>query len=696
MRAKLRVAISVAVLSTASGCGILAGDRQDRLVSTHLAVLSVEDFDAAKRKLSPAFKLTGDDALKLVNPTIGATVESQLDSLRTAGELGLDLTPTGAGTAGTTPPALPGSSPATAKFTQPQNFKDVLDQTSSLRTSRGLEYQLAQSLFEQVAMLNATVAAASVPSGYKGYIVQLQLGIMPRMQDLPRDVYADIAFFAVLKDAPGVDLRRSTEQATLWTLVDGKKEILESSARRIRVVPLLSTDSLESVANSASVEQLRAFSGGLRVAASRVSAGASVERVLQDLEASLGKRLMSSYSVARLSESSLRARFGAVPTGSGINSVVPRTHKLPVLVLLPERLTQVLQIGGTNIELLASAKTTLIDPTTGVESKPAEFDEFLREGTTKLAPYFAVPGGKSLLNAGDTKRLLHMAVMAQENDYQQFLGDVKGLCATLRCRLPNHHSDLPIVAELTPETVWVEILGLVTRTQYSGARFTIAKPAPAPLKPPEAVLALDDGKTWSITLAGVPADRIKAELVQLVVADFSGAKFNPDSISEGPGGVAKLSFPTLKSPKGPVTLALGLKPEDVLSGSKLDGIPVQRISVKPPPSNPVAMLTRSTQFINVANGKGVVVLAVNFAAMVDSPLPKVRLKIDGGAFVELSAVSAPDAAALKDGVIECTKSVTVTATVTGVTAAKDVVVTAVDADDRPLDVEGSELKFRVQ
>lgn len=695
MRADLRVAFAVSVLSTVSGCGVLSGDRQDRLVSTHLAVLSVEDFDAAKRKLSPSFKLTGDDALKLVNPTIGATVESQLDSLRTAGELGLDLTPTAAGTAGTTPPALPGTSPATTKFTQPQNFKDVLDQTSSLRTSRGLEYQLAQSLFEQVAMLNATVAAASVPSGYKGYIVQLQLGIMPRMQDLPRDVYADIAFFAVSKDAPGIDLQRSMEQATLATVMDGKQAALDSSARRIRVVPLLSTDSLESVANSASVEQLRAFSGGLRVAASRVSAGASVERVLQDLEASLGKRLMSSYSVARLSENSLRARFGAVPTGSGINSVVPRTHKLPVLVLLPERLTQVLQTSGTKIELLASAKTTLIDPATGVESKPAEFDEFLREGTEKLAPYFAVPGGKSLLKAEDTRCLLHMAVMAQENDYQQFLDDVKGLCATLKCRLPEH-SDLPIVAELTPETVWIETLGLITRTQYSGARFTIAKPAPTPLKPPEAVLALDDGKTWSITLAGVPADRIKAEQVQLVVADFSGAKFNPDSISEGPGGVAKLSFPTLKNPKGPITLALGLKSEDVLGGSKLDGIPVQRISVKPPPSNPVAMLTRSTQFINVANGKGVVVFAVNFAAMVDSPLPKVRLKIDGGAFVELSAVSAPDAAALKDGVIECTKSVTVTATVTGVTAAKDVVVTAVDADDRPLDVEGSELKFRVQ
>ncbi|MCC6229963.1 MAG: hypothetical protein IT432_12150 [Phycisphaerales bacterium] len=692
MQARTRIATSLAALSILSGCGILPGDRQDRLVSTHLAVLSVEDFNAAKRKLSPSFKLTGDEALKLVNPTIGARIESQLDSIRTSGELGLDITPTGTGTGDASPPALPGTAPAGAKFSSPQNFKDVLDQASSLRTSRGLEYQLAQSLFEQVAMLNATVAAASVPRGYTGYVVQLQLGIMPRMQNLPRDVYADISFFAVTKDAPTDRLQRSLDQAAL---MGSQARNLDSSTRRIRVVPLLSTDSLESVANSASVEQLRAFSGGLRLAASRVSAGASVERVLQDLEASLGKRLMSSYSVARLSENSLRARFGAVPTGSGLNSVVPRTHKLPVLILLPEGLERELLTSGTKIELLASAKTTLIDPETGVESKPVEFDEFLREGTSKLAPYFAVPGGKTLLQAEDTSRILRIAVMAQENDYERFLAGINSLCAELRKRLPRD-PQLPIVAELTPETVWIEMLGITTRTQYSGARFTIAKPASAPLRLPESVFALDDGKTWSITLAGVPADRIKPDQVQLVVSELGDKKFNPESIGEGAGGAAKLSFPTFKSPKGPVVLALDLKPEDVLNGSKPGAIPVQRISVKPPPSNPVAMLTRSTQFINVANGKGVVVLAVNFAAMADLPLPKVRLKIDGGAFVELSAVSAPDAAVLKDGAIECTKSVTVTATVTGVSGAKDVAVTVVDADERPLDVEGSELKFRVQ
>lgn len=693
MHSNALILTSLASLASLSGCESLRSERQDRLVSTHLAVLSIEDFESARGKLNPAFKLTGDDALKLVNPTIGVNVSSRLDSFRTSGELGLDITPDALGTGGAAPPALPGSAPKTASFTGPQNFKDALDQSSTLRTSRILEYQLAQSLFEQVAMLNATVSSASVPAGYTGFIVQMQLGVMPRKQELPVDVYADIAFFAVSKGLPDSGVARATQQARLAPPAGNP---LGSDDRRIRVVPLLSTDSLESVVNSASLDKLRAYSGGLRLAADRVNAGVSVERILQEIEASLGKQLFSSYSVARLSENTLRARFGAVPTGDGSVSAVPRSHKVPVLILLPDSLVSALKSPGTDIELLASAKTVLIDPQTGHESNAVDFKHLVLEGMKQLAPYFAMPDGRSLLTRQDADEIVELAVMAQENDYKKFVDAVNKLSCHLKCR-----SEIPpparLVAEQTPESVWLELSAIVTKTQYTGVRFTISKPEPPAMHLPSAVFALDDGKTWTITLPGIWADRIKPHNVQLASPSLGTLGFSPESIAEGPGGVAKAVFPALKDAAPPITLSITLPASQPAfeGGARNASIPVQRVSVKPPPAESTPLLTSSTKFINCASGTGTAVFAIDFAAFADRKLPSFKLKVSGAAMTNFAA--SPAAAATVSGTdIIVTRDCVLTLTLTGLAPDQEVAFLATDGNDRALALDGREIKFRVK
>ncbi len=695
----LRTWIITPVVTTASlvslaGCGIFQ-DRQDRLASTHLAVLSVESFESARQNLSPNFKLSGDDAVKLVNPTIGVSTRSTLDALRASGELSLDITPDALGVGEDAAPALPGSAPRAPTFTPPQSFKDALDQSSSLRTSRILEYQLAQSLFEQVAMLNATVASAAVPAGYEGHIVQLQLGVMPRMEKLERDVYADIAFFAVSKNLPA---QTSTDSRLVQqaSLLGPNAANADGISRRIRVVPLLSTDSLESVVNSASLDKLRALSGGLRLAADRVSAGGSVERVLEQIEASLGKQLFSSYSVARLSENTLRARFGAVPTGLGSSSVVPRTHKVSVLVLIPNDLAQQLRGSGTDIELLASAKTTLINPKDGEESEPLDFPRLVQEGMAQIAPYFALPGQSTLLTSSDIASVVKLAVVAQENDYQGFLDRSNLLIAELK-RRASVPACSQLVAEVTPESLWIEVIGLVTKTQYSGARFTIAKPPLPQMTPPTHVFALDDGKSWTITLSGILASRIRAEQCAMTVPDLANGTFFPEQVLEGKGGEAKLVFPPLKGivTAPSLTVTLNTAESAFITGRHTTTMPVQRVSIKAPSPDPVPLLTTSTKFINKANGTAVAVIAVNFASFGDRRLPTFTLKGANAAITGVTA-SPADGAILKNGTALVSKDCVITLTMTGLSDDQDVTLQAQDADNRPLAVDGKEVAFRVR
>jgi hypothetical protein len=699
MNRVITAAASLSMIVGVVGCS--TEQFQSNLVSTHLAVLSVESFDSARRKLSPNFKLTGDDAVKLVNPTIGGAASSRLDSLRVGGELGVDITPDAIGLGDTEAPALPGSAPRPPVFSGPANFKDLLEQASPFRTSRILEYQLAQSLFEQVSMLNSTVAAAAIPQGYQGYIVQLQVAVMPRTQNLTADIYADIAFFSVTKSLD-ITKSRLAQQAQLGS---GQGPLTPDS-RRISIIPLLSTDSLESVVNSSSVDEVRAISGGLRAAASRVNLGVSAERILEQIQASLGKRLFSSYSVARLSENTLRARFGAVPDGSGASRAVPRTHKVPVLLLIPDDLATVLQCSCGKVELIASAKYVIVDPTTGEEGQAISFTDLVGEGMSRISSYFALPGGDSLLDGRsreDLGEVLKLAMLAQNNDYQGFLDGSNALTGHLkkRAKLPECDAKFQLIAEITPESLWLEMTNLVTKTQYAGARFTIS-PMPARLTAPKAVVAIDDEKTVTITLAGIPADRIRPNQVSLVMPTLGGKEFFPDSISEGAGGAAKLTFPSLKKFDKQASLMLSLPAEEFAKSLAPGPIPVEWISSKSDAKAPPPLLSSTSDFVNTpVNGYSKAVVVVNSKAAGEAPFEAFTLKMVGGSRnvgpnSSGMIVSPESAAKVQGNNIEILESCVITLDLTGLTPHGDLNFIAVDKKDSPLKLPGSTLTFRVQ
>lgn len=665
---------SLALVMLAGGCGSVA-QRQDQLISTHLAVLSVEDFDRARDTLNPAFKLTGDEALKRVNPTIGMSVQSTLDSLRASGSLGLDLTPDGNADVEEAP-ALPGSAPAGRSFKSPESFTDLQVAAKELGTSRVLEYDLAQSLFEHVAMLNATVAAAAIPAGYKGYIVQMQMSIMPRMQKVPCDVYADIAIFAQKSSG-----RMSNDMGPMAQMAvpTGDK------TRGVQVIPLLSTDSLESVVNAANVERLRAMKGALKVAASRVNAGASVERVFQDIDATLGKQLFSSYSVAKLGENTLRVRLGAAPTGSGDVCVVPRTHRVPMLLLVPDG--QKCGSGTEPItELIASAQSRLVNPLTGVELESAQFSAVLKDGVKQLAPYFAVPGGKSLLRSEDGESLLRLAAAVQENDQERYAMLLKQIEQDLLDRSPAGGSQL--IATLAPEAVWLELASLVTRTQFTGVRFSLSKNAEM-LYLPQEVFAVDNGKNCTIALPDVPRAAVRATGVSLSGTGCDLAGVAPLQIVAAADGSLQIVYPSFEGRCTPSTMTLHIV------GASPEKIRVKRITV-PAASEPrkqaAPLLRSSSAYISASERPGRVRLTISPQA---TQLP-LRLHFTNGSILGLEGAMEPDAAKVAGDYVEVLKATSLVIQLTGLATGQDLTVQAKDSKGTLMDDATGVLTFRVQ
>lgn len=311
----------------------------DEAGSVHVAVLAVTPWDEVKAKLRPNLKIDEKDLRNQAIPVTFTLLDKYLDILRfqaslaptfvkntssssTTTETGKDdvtktttSQETAPGQARKTdlPGALPvGSAPSVAA--------SGISAINSSLTARAMA-----SFVQDVQALNAEVDGAAKRTGFTPYLVRMQVSVMPRRRHLGYDVYSNLSFFGYEGAFDAV-----TGAATSRTHVDGTPF----------VVPLLSSDSIETAQRSQSIEAIRDVGVALDLVKGFGAAGFSVGSQKDRQQALQGLDVNSVLTLGRLSDNTLRVRFGAAYDPGGGFAVHPRTNTISVLVFFPTKANQ--------------------------------------------------------------------------------------------------------------------------------------------------------------------------------------------------------------------------------------------------------------------------------------------------------------------------------------------------------------------
>lgn len=344
--------------------------RHDHAGSVQVAVLSVAPWSKVAKSLQPEFDITPKSAIDESIPATQHIIERLLDVLRASLKVatptvGVTETRTTTGRSGTDPveelkqteerkPGDVSKVTATdvgtgrtvpAPFEQPKLDLKAIDPL--------LRYQAATALYQEVKILSQYVANAMKREGYTPHLVRLQVGVMPHARDLAYDTYANISFFTavermkrsdVLEVAGGSRIIGPTAQFA--TVLEPPYRGSSPSARTVVmkhpvVVPLLVTDNLESAIHERSIQTVRQAAFGLLAMLKGVGLSADVGKLSDELNAVLGKDVNSLFTVARMSDNTVRVRFGGMNQAGAGYAMVPRTHHVSLLVLIPDRVRHV-------------------------------------------------------------------------------------------------------------------------------------------------------------------------------------------------------------------------------------------------------------------------------------------------------------------------------------------------------------------
>jgi hypothetical protein len=196
--------------------------------------------------------------------------------------------------------------------------------------------------------------------------------------------------------------------------------------------------------------------------------------VNEQLESVAGRDYNSAFTVARVSHNTLRVRFGALNQAQAQYSMIPQTHNVTLLLMVPEEICQ--QTVPQMVRLVL--RTSFVDARdgTGLEDDLDWGEELLRKA-------LKAHGIDKERESKEDIRLLQNLVAA--NNYTGFREHVK----TIRY----------------PESLWVDLAALRERSLYQTATLTLPKYGPPVLGlPGQKPLLLDDGKsTISTTLVGI-------------------------------------------------------------------------------------------------------------------------------------------------------------------------------------------------
>lgn len=290
-------------------------ESQSQAATTHLAVLSRKIFtEDVVKAISPNFTLDGETAYLRSVPLTGDFRE--LRSAAFKGSLQVEANPGSV--------ATPGQE-TIASASDPKPIAEGVPAlvAADARTT----YSVATGLFQDVAGLNNYVRNYPELDQHIPYIVRLQLSVIPRRRNLPYDLYSDLSFFADLGPKSRTRFQRAADEQN--------PELVEQ-VRIVPAVPLFASEAVEAGRDQQTLERLRtaALSGAGSAGIFSLGGGLSAEekRRLQ----ALTQELNGLFTMGRVTENVVRVRLGAVQNATSSFEMIPRTHNITLLLMVPE------------------------------------------------------------------------------------------------------------------------------------------------------------------------------------------------------------------------------------------------------------------------------------------------------------------------------------------------------------------------
>lgn len=561
----------------AAGC---SSPRQDEVGSAHVAVLSVAGWEDYAQAVQPTFTLTADQALAAAIPNTRTVDERILDAFAARLKAALP------GTSFTETLKTTSSSTADPAFERERTETSSSGDVSGLqfgaspageRTAAGLpsggftksdvgtnallKYWAAAALYQEVQLINRYLKDAAVDAGYTPYVVRVQVSLMPRLRGAPYDAYATMSFFwgdfpgGVIRD----DKRRLTmsvteprpalygaarvgdasdDPAATTTRADGGGAVERGGApqfasdERVKILPLLVTDDLEATIQSRSVNEVRELALALSAIVQGVGIGTDLQQVDEKLRTILARDFNSTFTVARLSDNTLRCRFGALYQAQDTFAMVPQTHNVSLLVLVPDDLARRADLDR---KLRLVSKTELVE-VGEIEPLPDR---------TRDDVYAAVRGALKSNDVrhvpGDLRdpRLRRVVGAVAANDFVAFrhavnrihltgskttADDVENAIDNLN-RGVDVENNRRVAARGASfvEAIFADVVAIRTGSQYATASFSIPEKRVPGLETADAAkqtpVLLDDGKTTAATIRGGTGLRAGQLAATLTVGD---------------------------------------------------------------------------------------------------------------------------------------------------------------------------------
>lgn len=438
MRASTLAPLSLATLAALglAACTAPAFHRETRALdqrdagSVHVTVLAVAPWSHYVDALSPRFSLTADEAVGRVIRDTRQSLESRQSSIST-------------GAAATQDPGTYGA-PTGPDPIKASTFAVVPDKLEG--PDAMMEVWTANSLYQEVQILNRVLRDAVIPTGFRPYLVRVQVSLIPRRRHQPYDAYTTLSFFApetgaaagsasvaAVRAAPDVSLRAG---ATGGASTGGTGPV---------VLPLLVTDNLESSLVSRSQQDVQRLALSLLALPGDFAGKLTADLFANEFQGQVaGRDLNSLLTLARVSPNTLRVRIGAMAESTADYAMVPRNHNVTLLVMVPE---------GSPGEVELVARTTLVDAQSGAELADSSPE--------RVASLLSAVGARWGLAGTDTATLEELFRLAQQNDqagFQRRLAEVA-----------------PPGSEGArfPQSLWIELVGLVSGSQYASSRFEL-------------------------------------------------------------------------------------------------------------------------------------------------------------------------------------------------------------------------------
>ncbi|MEM7529122.1 MAG: hypothetical protein AAF416_15855 [Pseudomonadota bacterium] len=304
---------------------------QSEAATTHLAVLSRKIYsEDVVSALLPRFPLDGETAFQRSVPLTGDF--RALQSNAVSGNVTIEV--------------RPGSveAPSTVENVADAPDAGPIDSTKPTlaATDNRTAYSSATGLFHDVASLNNYIRNYPAITGHTPYIVRLQLSVIPKRRNLPYDLFSDLSFFADLGERNQSRLRRAEREDEV---------ALAREVRLVPAIPLFATEAVERGRDQQTLATLRAFAASAAGQAGIVSLGGGLSSEQEQLIQALTNELNGLFTIGRVTENVVRVRFGAVQNSSSSYELIPRTHNITLLLLIPD--------GATSVNI--KAKQSMID-----------------------------------------------------------------------------------------------------------------------------------------------------------------------------------------------------------------------------------------------------------------------------------------------------------------------------------------------